>query len=76
METKANPYYSRYDDHYNALYAQGIKYWPDGPESGWRIELVRRAPPVRRYRDRDFGEAMVGSKGHYDKARAPVLREG
>lgn len=26
------PYYSKYDDHYRALYAQGIKYWSDGPD--------------------------------------------
>lgn len=26
------PYWARYDDHYRALYAQGIRYWSDGPD--------------------------------------------
>ena len=26
------PYYSRYDNHYRALYQQGIQYWSDGPD--------------------------------------------
>ena len=45
--SETHPYYSRYDDHYSALYAQGIRYWSDGPEEVMGKVVERMVSRIR-----------------------------
>jgi SAM-dependent methyltransferase len=64
------PYYYRYDDHYRALYAQGIRYWSDGPDGG-RAGIARAAERVREAVPSPGGKSVLDvgcGEGHLAEA--------